>query len=602
MCRGKMADAVRSIGLIVRLVFRADRRRALLSFLLVGLEALSGVINALWFKVIVDAAVSRDLNGALFGVAGLMGTVMVGNFSNWTSTITVQALKERVDWLIDQELIEISTGLPYMEHHERTDYLMEMELLRSQRGALSGTAQALVSNFSTLVQMVAVGILLLRLHPILLFLPIFAIPSLWIATRVERIRQRVQEETIEKSRTADHLFQLATTVGPAKELRIFGLQDEIPSRQRQLWLELDRIRHRTALTTAALGGLGWLIFSIGFVGAIVLVVMRAVQAQATPGDVILAVQLTGQVNQQVANAVSGISNLIQGLKTVGRYRWLLDYAHEISQRFDSTDTIPVPERIAQGIEMRSVSFTYPGTSAEVLKDVTLTLPAGSTVALVGENGAGKTTLVKLLCRFYDPSAGTITLDGNSLSRFDVEEWRKKIATAFQDFVQFEFVARETVGVGDLPRIEDLPAVEHALARAGAGDLSATFSSGLETQLGKTFEGGTELSGGQWQKLALGRSMMRTDPLLLILDEPTANLDAEAEHALFEGYARAARGSAENNGAITLLVSHRFSTVRMADLIVVLDGGRAVESGSHQDLLANGGLYAELFNLQAHRYR
>jgi ATP-binding cassette, subfamily B, bacterial len=230
------------------------------------------------------------------------------------------------------------------------------------------------------------------------------------------------------------------------------------------------------------------------------------------------------------------------------------------------------------------------------------------VALVGENGAGKTTLVKLLCRLYRPTSGRILVDGVELTRMPAEAWRSRLAGAFQDFFRFEFRARQTVGIGDVLRLDDEPAVVAAIDRAGAGDVVTRLAAGLETQLGPTWPGGVEVSFGQWQKLALARGFMRDRPLLLVLDEPTASLDAETEHALFERYVAAARGKAHgaaNNGTdgrIMILVSHRFSTVRMADQIVMLDGSRVVEMGAHEELLAKGGPYAELYGIQAAAYR
>ena len=597
-----MTEALRSIGVILRIVWRADKPRTILSFILFAVNGLWLVFNALWLKIIVDAAVESDMSKALWAVAGLMITSVLGMVANWTGVVVLQRLRERVGWLIDKQLIDLSSGIPHLEHHERPDYLKEMDLLRREKGNLSGVVQTLVVNFQTLLQGLAVGGLLAYLHRALLLLPLFAVPSLVIGSRVEAIRQRTREETVEMWRGADHLFELSTTAGPAKELRIFGLQEEIPDRHRQIWRSLDRIHQRASIKGAALSGGGWVIFAIGYIGAIVFVVLRAVSEEATPGDVILAVQLTGQINQQVSSAVSGVSNFIRDLRTVRRYQWLLNYAGEIGERIRIADPAPIPARIEKGVELKDLSFVYPGTETQVLSNVSLVLPAGSTVAIVGENGAGKTTLVKLLCRFYEPTSGAIEVDGIDLRRLPIEEWRRRISTGFQDFVRFELLARQTVGVGDLIRIDDAPSVEAALDRAGSGDVLTSLPSGLETQLGKTFEGGAELSGGQWQKLALGRAMMRTEPLLLILDEPTASLDAETEHALFEGYTAAAEASAEKSGAITILVSHRFSTVRMADLIVVIDGGRVVEYGRHQQLIQDQGLYADLYELQARRYR
>jgi ATP-binding cassette subfamily B protein len=282
-----------------------------------------------------------------------------------------------------------------------------------------------------------------------------------------------------------------------------------------------------------------------------------------------------------------------------RLAWLEDYASAVAAAGDR----PVPSEMRQGIRVEHVSFTYPGTSHVVLEDVSVKLPAGAVVAIVGENGAGKTTLVKLLAKMYEPTSGAIFLDETPLARVPASEWRKRLAGAFQDFFRFEFRAQQTVGLGDVPRLEDAPAVSAAVDRAGAGDVVTRLTAGLETQLGPTWPGGVELSFGQWQKLALARGFMRDEPLLLLLDEPTAALDAETEHALFERYAAAARASAEKqNGRITILVSHRFSTVRMADLIIVLDGAHLVEVGTHEELMARKGHYAELYGIQAAAYR
>ncbi len=236
----------------------------------------------------------------------------------------------------------------------------------------------------------------------------------------------------------------------------------------------------------------------------------------------------------------------------------------------------------------------------VLDDISLHLPAGAVVAVVGENGAGKSTLVKLLARMYAPSEGRITVDGVDLADINIEEWRACLAGAFQDFYRLELHAQETVGVGDLPRLDDRSATGAAVDRAGAQDVIERLAYGLETQLGPSWEEGTEVSFGQWQKLALARGFMRDAPLLLVLDEPTAALDAETEHALFERFAEAARSHVDT-GRVTVLVSHRFSTVRMADLIVVMDGAHVVEVGSHEELMALRGHYSELFGIQAAAY-
>jgi len=278
-----------------------------------------------------------------------------------------------------------------------------------------------------------------------------------------------------------------------------------------------------------------------------------------------------------------------------RLAWLEDYAATFTAAADR----PVPAVIHNGIQLDHVSFAYPGTSRLVLEDISLTFPAGKVIAIVGENGAGKTTLVKLVAKIYEPSSGAILVDDVPLARMPADAWRSRLAGAFQDFFRFEFRARHTVGLGDVPHLDDEPAVVAAVGRAGADDVVARLTSGLDTQLGPTWPGGVDVSFGQWQKLALARGFMRERPLVLVLDEPTAALDAETEHALFERYAAAARGDGQ---AITILVSHRFSTVRMADLIVVLDGARLVEFGTHEELVTKRGQYAQLYGIQAAAYR
>ena len=287
------------------------------------------------------------------------------------------------------------------------------------------------------------------------------------------------------------------------------------------------------------------------------------------------------------------------LDSAQRLCWLEDFVAYHEEDADQ----PVPDHLEEGIRFEHVTFRYPGTDRVVLDDVNVTFPAGAVVAVVGENGAGKTTLVKLLARMYTPDEGRILADGVDIGRMPNREWRSRLAGAFQDFYRFELHARSAVGLGDEPRMDDVPAVEHAIGRAGADDVIDRLARGLDTQLGPTWDEGVEVSFGQWQKLALARGFMRDEPLVIVLDEPTAALDAETEHALFERYAsEARRDRSTDRGRVTVLVSHRFSTVRMADLIVMLDGSHVVEVGTHEELMARGGQYSELYSIQATAYR
>lgn len=449
------------------------------------------------------------------------------------------------------------------------------------------------------VQLTASAILLARLQPLLLLLPLVGVVSFALGKRARDLQQEALEETTEAERLRKHLFAQATSAAVGKELRVFGLANTLRERHHAAAGAVMGARDRADWRSAGLQAVDALIYGLAYAGAIGLVLARAIRGEASPGDVVLAAGLAAGLNGIVTTAVGYGTHFLSVLRAAQRYLWLEDYAR--STRISLAETVPPPARLAGGIELRDVSFRYPDTARPLLDGVSVRLPAGAVVALVGENGAGKTTLVKLLCRFYEPDGGTVLVDGVDLRRMPVEEWRARVSAAFQDFSRFEFVARETVGVGQSADIADAAAVRAALARGGAAGVPEALPEGLETQLGQAWEGGVDLSGGQWQKLALSRSMMRTDPLLVIFDEPTAALDAQTEHALFERFAAAARRG-ESAGAVTVLVSHRFSTVQMADLIVVLDAGRIVEQGSHAELMRRDGLYAELYRLQSRAYR
>ena len=591
-----------ALGVVVALAVRADRRGAATMLGLRLLAALANTAFAWFMKLIVDAAVARDLDAATRGamlVAACIGLAQLGN--NLAFRVRIR-LEENMSLLIDDELIQLAAGVPGIEHHERPDYLKELELLSQARVSLSQTAGAVFEVAAVLVRGAGTVLLLGGLHPLLLLLPVAAIPSLLAGRRATLLREAALERTAEQSRLGRELFDLATTAPPAKELRLFGLGDELVARHHTAWMthydNLLRAQARGAVATTV----GWLLFTGGYTAAVVFVAIRAINGALSIGDVYLAMNLAGQVNSQVAQFVATYSWSVSTMKSARRYLWLRDYAAEANRTLQVGTPASAPDRLASGIEFHEVAFRYPDTDQDVLTGVTLSIPAGTTVAFVGENGAGKTTLIKLLCRFYEPTSGTILVDGVDLRRMDIAAWRERISAGFQDFARFEFLAQHVVGVGSLPSLDDDTEVRAALARAGAPDIADQLPDGLATQLGKSFEHGAELSLGQWQQLALGRTKMRTAPLVLILDEPTASLDAQTEHALFERYAETARAIGERTGSITLLVSHRFSTVRMADLIVVIEDGRITEQGSHSQLMARDATYAELYELQARAYR
>jgi ATP-binding cassette subfamily B protein len=451
-----------------------------------------------------------------------------------------------------------------------------------------------MSLFTTCGWVLRLGVtlaLLVSIHPALALLAVFALPTVLTSTWRPGVERAAEERGAAWQRLARHLFDTATTAPPGKEVRVTRIGDALVARRRAAWERWYGPVAAARSWSAAWHACGWALFGAAYVGAVVFV--SSVLA-ASAGQVLLVLAAGSRLSAYIGATVGEIG-FLRGIWLDGsrRLAWLEDYA---AAQLDGAD-LAAPGRLAKGIRFENVSFAYPGSERLALEDVNLELAPGSVVALVGENGAGKSTLVKLLCRMYTPTRGRILVDGVPLAALAPAGWRERLAGAFQDFFRFELRARHSVGVGDVPRLEDVPAVARAVARAGAGDLVEQLTRGLETQLGPTWPEGVDISFGQWQKLALARGFMRESPLVLVLDEPTAALDAETEHALFARYAEAVRGD-----QITLLVSHRFSTVRMADAIVVLDGSRVVETGSHEELMARRGQYAELYGIQAAAYR
>jgi ATP-binding cassette subfamily B protein len=592
--------AGRRLDILFFFGFSAGPAAMSLGVVLAVVSAVVSVSYTVGFKVVIDSIVAGD------GLGVVVGTLVVAVlFSvSWTlggvSALVGFYVGNLCSGYLSSRVARLTTTIPGLEHHERPDFLKQHDLLRRNLSNLSnGPTQSLLA-LQVLARMVTVVVLLATVDPILTLLPLIAVFPAVGDDLAARRRERTDKAVVEPVRLADALFDLAATPGQASELRSFGLREQITRRHQSLNEEVRREVVRGAEIGALQSAAGWFVYGTGFTGAIVLLAVRAVHGQASYGDVVMVAALIQRTQQQMAQVSSTVSQLVTNSRAAQYLFWLEDH-HRTVRRVVASPR-PVPEVLDRGVRLSGVTFTYPGTERIVLEDVSLLLPAGSSVALVGENGAGKTTLIKLLTGMYRPTAGSIRIDDTPLDEFDLESWRRRTTAAFQDFVRFELLAGEAVGIGDLPRIGDESAILAALERAHGADALDSLPDGLRTPLGRSLPDGRDLSGGQWQKVALGRAMMRDRPILLVLDEPTASLDAPTEAALFERYVGASRRSAERNGAVTLFVSHRFSTVRAADLIVVLHEGRVVEEGSHENLIASGGRYAELFELQARSYR
>ena len=393
-------------------------------------------------------------------------------------------------------------------------------------------------------------------------------------------------------RVMSYLTTLMTTDEYAKEVKLFTAEDYFIDRYERTAAGYYE-ETRQLLVRRYLAGFGWgTLTTLASSGTFLYVALLAVRGQVTLG----ALTVFTQAAAQVQGAFQGILGGIQGIYENGLYLSTLYELLEREPRIHAPEhPAPVRRPFRQGIEFRNVSYRYPGRDALALDDVSFTIEPGQTVALVGRNGAGKSTVVKLLGRLYDPDEGQILIDGRDVREYDPVELRREFGVMFQDYAAYQVSAGENIGVGNVDRAEDETAIAEAAARAGADDVIAKLPEGYETTLGKWFEGGHQLSGGEWQKIALARAFMR-DAQVLILDEPTAALDAQAEHDLF------ARIKSLTRGKMALYISHRFSTVRMADRILFLENGRLVEQGTHEELMVLGGRYAELFDLQAASYR
>ena len=590
-----LPPALPSMWRLCKLGYQHEPQLMAVAFALALMAALPDALIAFWLKLLGEGV--ERVNIPLILVAAF--ALAFSSAGTWlirtVSTRVQRTFRDKVTIALEAHVAKLQASIVTVAHQERPEYLDRLSVLRDQVFVLDHMYMSLFSTCGWILRLGVTIVLLMSVHPLLILLALCALPPVLSATWRPGVERAAQESGAQAKRLARHLFTVATTAPAGKEVRVTGIGQKLIADRRAAWDRWYGPVSDARWTSAVFHTLGWLVFGGAYVGAVVFV---AAGLHASAANVLVVLVAGARLSAYVGATVGEIG-FLRGIWMDGsrRLAWLEEYA--ASQ--ETQDDLPVPLNLNEGIRFEHVSFTYPGTDRLVLNDVSLTLPAGAVVAIVGENGAGKSTLVKLLGKLYEPSSGEITVDGRPLSRMAADEWRTSLAGALQDFYRFELPARQSIGMGDLARLDDDRAVRTAVERAGAGDVLQKLPDGLDTQLGKTWPGGVDLSFGQWQKLALARGFMRDQPLVLVLDEPTAALDAETEHALFERYAAAVKGETAT-GRVTILVSHRFSTVRMADLIVVLDGAHVVECGSHEDLIARHGQYAQLYGIQASSYR
>lgn len=598
----KLGATVRTLRHLLALSWRVDRRATAATWLLIVLVSVTPSSLGLAQRWVVDDA--RHSHGPGSGWTWLLPAVLLGALAAMMLTIGGRMqgnlrvnLAGKMDVELTREVMGEVASIPGIEHLERADYLNRVFLAVKGTSALAEYAWSVVQMGTAVISLALSGVLLVQVDPLLLGLIVTTIPVLVFGNRAQLWSRAAHEADAEITRLELHLHDLCLNPSAAKEIRIAGSGPELSRRATVLWEEATRNRQRAHVRGALLQAAGWLFYAVGLGAGIALVAHRVLAGQTGIGTLVMVLTLAAQLRLQLFLVQSNSERVGEAGKVAEHYAWLREYA--ATSAHAGGDELP-PERLTSGISLDDVAFTYPGASEPVLHSITAHFPPGTVVGLVGINGAGKTTLVKLLTGLYQPTSGEIRADGTPLTSIDPRAWAAASCGAFQDFAKFEFPAYQTIGVGDLPHVEDRAAVEAAVARAGAEQTVAGLADGLDTQLGKVF-GGAELSQGQWQRLALARGQMRTAPLLLVLDEPTAALDPQAEHDLFEAFARQARAASAATGAVTVLVSHRFSTVSMVDHVLVLADGTVLESGTHQELMASGGRYAELYAAQAAAY-
>lgn len=427
---------------------------------------------------------------------------------------------------------------------------------------------------------------------ILLVLVAAVVPAFFGESHFAFLGYSLAHKQTPRRRELDYLRLLGASRDSAKEVRIFGLAPWLTQRYREITEGIVRENQGLTRRRVAVGSLLALLTSLGYYGSYAVVVYQCLMRTISVGDLTF---LAGAIAASSSN-IAALFSTFSSIADQALFLTDLIVFFGVEPRIRShPGAVAAPRAIRDGFEFRNVSFHYPGSTRLILHGLNFRVEPGCRLALVGENGQGKTTLVKLLARLYDPAQGSILLDGVDLREYDIDSLGREIGVIFQDFMRYEMPARENIAVGRIEEAANSPRVETAARKSMADEVLAKLPRGLEQMLGRRFEGGVDLSGGEWQKFALARAYMR-DAQVLILDEPTASLDARSEYEVFQRFADLTRGK------MALLISHRFSTVRMVDRILVLESGSIREDGTHDQLIARGGLYAGMFQLQAAAYR
>lgn len=573
---------------------RIDRFRAALVIAVAVLEQATGIGLAILLGLFSEAASQRSTTNiavltvcvALF-IMATQGTFIAGYF-------TRLRLQEEIQDHVDRQLIDAIGTTPTLDVHEHSSRSDSTAIAQATRGEIGpGFDRLLWLCGSGLALLVSAG-LMAAVVPVLALLPFFAIPTVLATGYADKRRGASERRTAPLSRRASHLFGLVTSASTARETRLFSLTEELRGRHVDARDAVDKDAARADAVGRGAVAASWLVFVVAYAVAVILMVRAGLEGTAPFGLVVAAVAVSSQITGQVQTLMSMIYWTMESLRATSAFLRVVDEALEEQAELTPDPSQTAPSTARRAILLEHVSYRYEGRDEPTLWDIDLELPAGKLVALVGENGAGKSTLVNLLTGLYRPSSGRMLVDDCDVSACAPEEWRAKMTVAFQDPAHIEMTLQDAVGLGELAHRGEPERVTAALTEVGGGDLVTSLPDGLETPLGRSSWDGRGLSGGQWQMVSNARAAMRRAPVLRVMDEPSASLDARAEEALFEHYASLSR----QEGGVAVLVTHRLTSARAADLIVVLERGRVVETGTHSELVDSNGVYAHLYRLQS----
>ncbi len=598
---GEARQTLSNIPAAFRLVWQADHRHTTVMAIITLLAAGLPLAQAYVAQQIVDAVVAaiRQGHDTLTGLEQTLpwllsefGLITAGAAFMQVRSLSEHILNARLSNLINVAIMRkaLLLDLHYFEDSQYYDKLQNARRETNWRAmAMVNTVFSAIQHILTLISFTTS---LLWFSPLIALILFGAtIPAFLAQTHFSRLRFRLLTWHAPEFRHMQYLEYLLTVDTAAKEVKLFGLGEPLIARHQD---QFQRFFHEDATLARkrSLISMWWgMVASAGYYAAYGWLIWQTGAGVITIGGMTFYLTIFQRSQSIVQTLFSNLAQLYEGGLFLNN---LFDFL-ALEPRISDGRNLPVPRPIRQGIEFRNVSFRYPDRAEWALRDINLHIAPGEKIALVGANGAGKTTLIKLLTRLYDPTEGQILLDGVDLRDYNLHELRQRIGVIFQDFVRYQATARENIGFGQIEEVANEARVRAAAERGGADEIVRRLANGYDTMLGRWFENGAELSGGQWQKIALGRAFMR-DSEVLVLDEPTAALDAEQEYEIFQRFRDLTAGR------IAVLISHRFSTVRMADRIVVLDNGRIIETGPHQELVAANGMYARLFHLQAAGYR